>query len=490
MKLITIKVRRWFLFFVTVGGSMGWFAVPCVNAQTNPRSADRHDAAPLRQFNDSVKTLIRQVSPSVVQVMVSGYAPVTNASGTNTSLTLSRQESIGSGFIIDPDGYVITNAHVVRGARQIRVNLPGAAIDESPIRSINRERGTTVEATVVGADEAIDLALLKINTKGLPALPLSNYDRLRQGDLVFAFGSPEGLQNSVTMGVVSATARQPDPDNVMVYVQSDAPINRGNSGGPLVNVDGEVVGINTYILSASGGNEGLGFAIPSSTVAFTFAQLRKNGYVHRGMTGLAVQAITPALAAGLRLTRDTGVIVSDVIPGSPADLAGIKVGDILLTIDGVPADNLPVVGTRLFFRAGGELIKLSVSRGADRYSFVVSVVEPPHDLDQLTTLIDPVNGSIQELGIIAVELDARMREILTGLRDATGVIVAAKAANAEVDVPLNSGDVIHSINGAKVKTLAGLRTELGKLATRVPVVLQIERDGKLMFLTFRLDGNN
>jgi serine protease Do len=167
------------------------------------------------------------------------------------------QQKIGSGVIIDPNGYIVTNAHVVGGAQHVRVLVPTIASTESTDEPII-SRSRTVDARVVGADEDVDLAVLKIEATGLPALRLGDYNKIRQGDFVFAFGSPEGLQDSVTMGVVSTPARQLDPDSSMVYVQSDAATNPGNSGGPLVGVDGELIGINTFILSQSGGNEGLG----------------------------------------------------------------------------------------------------------------------------------------------------------------------------------------------------------------------------------------
>ena len=185
-----------------------------------------------------------------------------------------------------------------------------------PVRSLAVEASQTVDARIVGTASDIDLALLKVDVTGLRALPFANYDAIRQGELVFAFGSPEGLRNSVTMGVVSSVARQPDPDSATIYIQTDAPINPGNSGGPLVNVDGELVGLNTFILSESGGSQGLGFAIPSSIVASAYPQLRKYGHLHRGLLGFSMQAITPALAAGLGLPRTSGVMVSDVMPDS------------------------------------------------------------------------------------------------------------------------------------------------------------------------------
>src|SRR6202008_3920315 len=172
-------------------------------------------------------------------------------------------------------------------------------------------------------------------------------------------------------------------DSPMVFVQSDAATNPGNSGGPLVNVDGELIGINTFIFSQSGGNEGLGFAIPSAIIAYAYPQLRKYGHLHRGETGIGVQAITPELAAGLKLSTDSGVIVSDVLPESPADNAGVKVQDILKTIDGYPVDNLPAVVTRLFMRSGGDQLKLGVLRGSTKLNLVVPVVELQNDLDGL-----------------------------------------------------------------------------------------------------------
>jgi serine protease Do len=305
--------------------------------------------------------------------------------------------------------------------------------------------------------------------------------------VVFAFGSPEGLQNSVTMGVVSSVARQTDPDSPLVFIQTDAPINPGNSGGPLVNVDGELVGLNTFILSSGGGNEGLGFAIPSAIVAYAYPQLRRYGHVHRGVTGLSVQAITTSLAEGLKLPADGGVIVSDVAPGSPADAAGLRVQDIITGIDGRPADNLPSIGTRLFMRHGGDQIRLDVLRGADKLSFDVLVVELPHEIDRLADLADPNKSLVSKLGIVGVEIDSKLAAKLPGLRVPSGVIVAARAATSNVDTSLNSGDVIHQVNGVPVETMAGLRAAVDHLAPNSSVVLQIEREGRLMFVSFQLD---
>src|SRR6185312_176871 len=373
---------------------------PRVSAQTTAKG----DLDPLHQLNNSVRALVKRVTPSVVQVLVTGYGPVEGGRG-DTNLVLGKQQSMGSGVIIDPDGYIITNAHVLRGAHRVQVSIQAAAFDDTPNGSLVAGRSRIMEARIIGSDPEIDLALLKIEARGLPALPLGDYNKLRQGEVVFAFGSPEGLQDSVTMGVVSAAARQRDTDSPMVYIQTDAPINPGNSGGPLVNVDGELVGINTFILSQSGGNEGLGFAIPSAIVAYAYPQLRKYGHLHRGETGIGVQAITPDLAAGLKLSIDSGVIVSDVMPGSPGDKAGLKVQDILKTIDGYPVNNLPAVGTRLFMRSDGEQIKLSVLRGSARLNFVVPVVELENDLDSLATVVQSKQSPVSQLGVVVIDLD-------------------------------------------------------------------------------------
>jgi serine protease Do len=439
---------------------------------------------PLHQLNNSVRALVKRVTPSVVHLIVTGYGPVENNRG-NTSLVLGKQQSVGSGVIIDPNGYIVTNAHMVRGAHRVQVSIPAVDSDEAVASSGNRAR--MMEARIVGMDSDIDLALLKVEARNLPAIRLADYNKLRQGEVVFAFGSPEGLQDSVTMGVVSAVARQTDPDNPFCFIQTDAPINPGNSGGPLINVDGEMVGMNTFILTSGGGSEGLGFAIPSAVLAFAYPQLQRYGHVHRGEAGIAVQEITPGLAAGLKLSNNLGVIVSDIAPGSPAETAGLKVLDIITTIDGKPADNLPTLATRLFMRRGGEQIKLEVLRGAERLSFDVSTVEPPREFDRLVDLIDPDKSLVPKLGILGIDIDPKVAASLPSLRISSGVIIAAKAAEPDVDSALTAGDVIHSINGTQVTSMGCLRSVLDHLPPNSTVALQIERDGKLLFVPVDVD---
>src|ERR1700678_471814 len=294
-------------------------------ATDTPASRQESSRQTLAQFNDALETLAAKVSPAVVQILVTGYGPLHEQNRSETALIV-RQHAVGSGVIVDPSGYIMTNAHVVEGAQRIRVALP---LPGDSGRAVPVGRRHIIEARLIGVHKDTDLALLKIDEKDLPTLPLLVQPRARVGQLVFAIGSPEGLQNSVTLGVVSAVARQPDPKKPLTYIQTDAPINPGNSGGPLVDMNGSVVGINTFILSEGGGSEGLGFAIPARIVDFVYHSLRKYGHVHRTEIGAVAQEITPTLADGLHLAQHWGVIVADVKPDGPAAAAGLLVQDIV-----------------------------------------------------------------------------------------------------------------------------------------------------------------
>jgi serine protease Do len=347
-------------------------------------------------------------------------------------------------------------------------------------------RAKVVSARVVGVTTEIDLALLKVEVK-LPALPLATYTKVRQGEIVFAFGSPGGLRNTITRGIISSVARQPDPDSPLIYIQTDAAINPGNSGGPLVNSKGEVVGVNTFILSQSGGNEGLGFAVPCATARTVFKQLQKYGQLRRQEIGVALQTITPTMAASLGLARDYGVIVSDVLPGSPAQAMGMQTGDILVSMDDQPADNLPTVSYYFRLRDSAESVKLVVLRGTAQQTMSVPAVEIKSELDDVSGAADPEKNLVQPLGILGVEIDRKIAAMAKGLRDAYGIIVAAKTAGATSEVPLAVGDVIRNLNGKQMTSLEMLRSNLRALAPGAPITLQIQRDGRLMYVSFTLD---
>ena len=275
-------------------------------------------AGSLQQISSSLEALAKRVSPSVVQIFSTGYNLDGDREHTNTDL-LSRSSSLGSGLIIASDGWVVTNAHVVQGGRRIRVRLnQGVPLSKPQNRS---SQSALFDARLVVADRDTDLAVVKIEATGLPTLELADSSNLRQGQLVLAFGSPLGLDNSVSLGIVSSVARQLDPDNPTIYVQTDAAINPGNSGGPLVDTNGRVVGINTLILTQSGGNEGIGLAIPSNVVRSIYHDIRSEGHVHHHQIGVLARTITPALALALGLDRQDGVIIEDVNLDGPAAIA-------------------------------------------------------------------------------------------------------------------------------------------------------------------------
>jgi serine protease Do len=360
-------------------------------------------------------------------------------------------------------------------------------------------KSRTAKASLVGISEEIDLAVLKIEAHGLPALPMADYGHLRQGQVVFAFGSPGGLRNSVTMGVVSAVARQPNPDSRTAYIQTDAPINGGNSGGPLVDIDGTIVGLNTLILTQGGGSEGIGFAIPSDIVSFVYPQLRKYGCLRHGEIGAAIQGITPDLVAALGLPGDSGVIVSDVVPGGPADMAGLKVQDQVISVDDNPAESVPDFFLSFFNRLPGDHTKLMVLRGQEKLLIEVRVTEQDYDfkvpraewddsLDALLDLSNPMGHLVSELGVVAVEIDRKIAAMLPGLRTPSGVIiVATKTGAGGPGKLLEPGDVIHALNRSLVTSVEILRTGLETLEAETPAVLQIERNGRFLYVTLPMD---
>ena len=436
----------------------------------------------LERMNESIAALTRKVWPSVVQIVVTSYGPREPRAG-QTSIEVGRQRGVGSGFIIDPDGYIMTNAHVVTNAQRVQVMLPPAS-DDGSIATALSPKVNLVAARIVGISTEIDLALLKIDKQQLPALTLASYKTLRQGDTVFAFGSPSGLTHTLTHGLVSAVARQPDPDSPLIYLQTDAPINPGNSGGPLVNIRGEVVGINTFILSQSGGSDGLGFAIPSATVRTAFRQFKQYGQLRRQEVGMSLQTITPEMAGGLGLARDSGLVVSDVWPKGPAEAAGVQAGDILVSVDGAPADNLPTVTYYFRLRDSSEQVKLVVLRGTSEHTFSVTPVEQTSAFDSMSALADPEKNLVAELGILGIEIDPRAVPAGSGLREPYGIVVAARAAGARAEVPLAPGDVIRAINATKTFTLYQLRTALQALKPGAPVVLQVQREGRLLYIPF------
>jgi serine protease Do len=437
-------------------------------------------------LDSSLESVVAKVSPAVVQIMVTGYGAAEDRGHTDTA-RIVRQHAIGSGIIVDPDGYIMTNAHVVEGAQRIRVILPPPPAD-SPLDIQPIHAGQILDARVLGLHKESDLALLKVEATNLPNVHLRDDVRLRQGELVLAIGSPEGLRDSVTMGVISSVARQPDPDNPMVYVQTDAPINPGNSGGPLVDVDGNVVGVNTLMLSKGGGSEGLGFAIPAAIVNFDYQNLRKYGHVRRVALGAKAQNITPTLAAGLGLARSWGAIISNINPDALAEAAGLQIEDIVLAVDDRPIAGLPEYMAALYLHPADQVLKIDVLRGTSPMSFDVPVTVYHDKADELADIPDLRKNLVRELSIFVTDLDEQVKPLLHGAHSDSGIVVVAQAGGPNaVDTGLQPGDILRAIAHTPLQSVSQLRATLGTIKPGDPVVLQIEREGKLQYLAFEME---
>ncbi len=469
--------------FLTLPG-VALLAAPYLFAQTTPPAKPaegaRGNPESLRDLSASYEALASRVRPAVVQIFSTGYATAEEGEGTNTAGLLSTQRSTGSGVIVAGDGYIVTNNHVVQGARKIEVRLPS--------RNRAEARQSMLPAKVVGADRESDLAVIKIDRTDLPRLAFGDSTDLHQGQLVMAFGNPLGLEGSATIGIVSSIGRRLHPEDTMVYVQTDAPINPGNSGGPLVDTEGRVVGINTFILTQSGGSEGIGFAVPSNLVRNVYDQIRKDGHVHRGQIGIFAQSITPIVAKGLGLSKDWGVIAADVVPEGPADKAGLKVGDIIETLNGRPMEDAPQLNTSIYRMTLGEKIRLTVLRGGQTLNVTVPVIEREDDPQRFADMVNPDDNLVPKLGILAIEINEKLAAMLPDLRHEYGVVVAARAANAPYSGKgLEPGDVIYEINRTPTATIKALRASLDDLKSGAAVVLQVERSGKLIYIAVELE---
>jgi serine protease Do len=449
------------------------------------------DEVPLRSalsargLNETLVGIAEKLTPAVVMVATEGYRPVADYAAGPAAFGL--RQSGGSGVVVSPDGYIVTNAHVVAGMKRIQVQLSPSAARSG--RSILRRPGRVLPARLVGIDAETDLALLKVDAEGLPFLPLANSDTVRQGQLVVAIGSPAGLESSVSMGIVSAVARQLQPDDRVIYLHTDAPINPGNSGGALVDVDGSLIGINTMILSQSGGSHGLGFAVPSNIVRFVVDQMRRNGFVLRGEIGVEAQTLTPGLAAALCLNRDSGVILADVLPGGPGDVAGLKIGDIVLTLNEKPMENARQFHVDLYQQRVTSLVRLKIVRGADTLDVAVVVLERSNSFDRFASRVNDRQHLVPRLSILALPIDEATARLLPGApRRSLGVLVARLAVTTNgPSGDLLPGDVIYEVNHQPVSTLPELRALVDKQKTGEPVALQVEREGKIRYVEMRLE---
>ena len=473
------------LFFLALMGP----GVLTSSAQSPPGAASPEAGAGSRlaSLSREFRELARRVNPAVVRVSSIGYHQLDEDESDETGVA-ARQHSTGSGVIIDPDGYVVTNAHVVLGARKAQVTIleRGSGLSGREGRGPAHRR--SLQAQIVGLDLETDIALLKVPEKGLPALRLADSDAVEEGQFVFALGSPQGLDNSVTMGVISSTARQFKPDDPMFYLQTDASINPGSSGGPLVDADGNVIGISTMILTQSGGSEGLGFAVPSNVVANVVDQLRQTGRVVRGEIGVLAQTISPALAKGWGLPRDWGVVIGDVDPDSAAAHAGLQIGDVIQALNGRALETALQFNVGLY-RPGSEgAVQLDVLRGSQVRHVKVRVREKDDDVRNYGDLASREENLIPEIGIFALDLTPALRaKVAPERRERGGVLVAAREADGPViEDSFESGDIIYALNREAVKDVESLRKMLGRFKPGDALAVQIERDGRLRFVSFEL----
>lgn len=375
-------------------------------------------------------------------------------------------QSLGSGFIIEANGVILTNAHVVKDAESINVRLQDKR--EFP-------------AKVLGLDERTDVAVLKIEASGLPTVRIGDSDRLQVGEWVLAIGSPFGLDFTATQGIVSAIGRNLPDENYVPFIQTDAAINPGNSGGPLFNPRGEVVGINSQIYSRSGGYMGLSFAIPINTAMQVADQLRKTGKVTRGWLGVMIQPVDADLAKSFGLDRPRGALIAQVQPGSPADKAGLKAGDVILAFDGRPIDDTAQLPARVGATEIGKRAEVQVLREGKERTLTVTIEALP---DESAQAAEPAAEAFGPLGLQVQPLDTAKRKEL-GVEH--GLLVRSVGEGVAARAGVRPGDVLLELGGMKLASAADLKQAAERVAKGRPVALRLLRDGSPLFLALKVE---
>jgi Do/DeqQ family serine protease len=384
-----------------------------------------------------------------------------------------RAAALGSGVIVSADGYILTNHHVIEGAEQIKVEL---------------NDGRTLDAQVVGSDEPSDLAVLKVGGSNLPTLRLGDSDRVEVGDVVLAVGNPLGIGQTVTTGIISAKGRQTGSGDGSFedFLQTDAPINQGNSGGALVNMNGELIGINSQILSRSGGSIGIGFAIPSNMAGSVMEQLVKTGEVRRGQLGVVVQKVTSDIGESLGLGEARGVIVSEVQPGSAAERAGLKRGDVITALNGAAVNDPNAFRNRVASVRPGTETRLDIVRGGRETQVRAVLGEVKVEKVKAEVEESAQTPPKEETGILGLSVEPLTPQVAgrRGIQGATGGLVVTRVDDAgpAADAGLERGDVIMEVNQRAVGSIAELKSAVEGAGTR-PALLLVNRRGATVYMT-------
>ncbi|GBD97080.1 MAG TPA: DegQ family serine endoprotease [Nitrospirae bacterium] len=375
-----------------------------------------------------------------------------------------KSASLGSGVIVSPDGYILTNNHVIKNADKIKVLLPD-----------KRE----FTGRIIGSDPKTDLSVIKIDAGNLSTLSFGNSDALRVGELVLTIGSPYGLNQTVTMGIVSAVGRA----NVGIaeyedFIQTDAAINPGNSGGALVNVKGELVGINTAIFSTTGGYQGIGFAIPSNMAKIVMDSLIEKGKVIRGWLGVSIQAITPELAQQFRLEKDYGTLVADVVEGSPAEKAGLMRGDVIIEFNGKKIDEPYILRNIVADTPPGTEAEMKVIRDGEIKSLTVTIVEIPAKAEKTPAVFQ---NALK--GVSVQDLTPDIYRQLNLPEKIRGVVITDIESESPADTRLLPGDVILEINRKAISDIEDYEAIVSKIKPDMDVLLLVFRRGSTIFIT-------
>jgi serine protease Do len=382
--------------------------------------------------------------------------------------------ALGSGFIIDPSGYIVTNNHVVEDAESISVTL---------------QDGTRLDAELVGTDAKTDLALLKVSSdKPLPHVELADSDKARVGDVVLAVGNPFGLGGTVTSGIISARSRNINSGPYDDFLQIDAAINRGNSGGPTFDIEGRVVGINTAIFSPSGGSVGIGFAIPSNLAKTVIAQLKEHGTVERGWIGVQIQAVTPDIAESLGDAELKGALVAEVMPGGPASQAGLRPGDVITSVAGNPVHELRDVTRPIAMAKAGSSVDLGVLRQGRTRNIEVSLGRMPDEDQQVASARqDAGPASSDLLGLDLAQLDAQTRRQLGLPDEVKGLVVVGSRDGANAG-RVRPGDVITAVGAEAVETPAQLASKAQEALKegRKALLVRVHRQGAEQFVALEI----